>query len=137
MATFRATGRYDVKSPNCNIYKAIYPQALRMVSPATVNTIIELIKDSTIVTIIGLFDLLGMIMVIYTVLSGLAVVGAFAGLLFGLRSAFMMEATQARTIAIFYAMGGFVGGLVVALTFFAFREAIRLLLAIEENTRPE
>ncbi len=30
IATFRATGRYDVKSPNCNIYKAIYPEALRL-----------------------------------------------------------------------------------------------------------
>jgi uncharacterized protein len=30
MATFRATGRFDVRSPNCNIYKAIYPQALRL-----------------------------------------------------------------------------------------------------------
>ncbi len=30
VATFRATGRYDVKSPNCNIYSAIYPQALRL-----------------------------------------------------------------------------------------------------------
>lgn len=30
MATFRATGRYDVRSPNCNIYRAIYPQALRL-----------------------------------------------------------------------------------------------------------
>lgn len=30
VATFRATGRYDVKSPNCHIYKAIYPQALRL-----------------------------------------------------------------------------------------------------------
>jgi uncharacterized protein len=30
VATFRATGRYDVKSPNCNIYKAIYPRALRL-----------------------------------------------------------------------------------------------------------
>jgi uncharacterized protein len=30
VATFRATGRFDVKSPNCNIYKAIYPQALRL-----------------------------------------------------------------------------------------------------------
>lgn len=30
IAAFRATGRYDVKSPNCNIYKAIYPQALRL-----------------------------------------------------------------------------------------------------------
>ena len=30
MATFRATGRYDVKSPNCDIYKAIFPEALRL-----------------------------------------------------------------------------------------------------------
>ncbi len=30
VATFRSTGRFDVKSPNCNIYKAIYPQALRL-----------------------------------------------------------------------------------------------------------
>lgn len=30
VATFRATGRYDIKSPNCNIYKAIYPQVLRL-----------------------------------------------------------------------------------------------------------
>jgi uncharacterized protein len=28
--TFRATGRFDVKSPNCRIYKAIYPQLLRL-----------------------------------------------------------------------------------------------------------
>lgn len=30
VATFRATGRYDIKSPNCQIYKAIYPEALRL-----------------------------------------------------------------------------------------------------------
>lgn len=30
LATFRATGRFDVKSPNCNIYKAIYPEVLRL-----------------------------------------------------------------------------------------------------------
>lgn len=30
VAAFRATGKYDVKSPNCNIYKAIYPEALRL-----------------------------------------------------------------------------------------------------------
>ena len=30
VATFKATGRYDIKSPNCNIYKAIYPQALKL-----------------------------------------------------------------------------------------------------------
>ena len=30
VATFRASGRYDVKSPNCGIYQAIYPEALRL-----------------------------------------------------------------------------------------------------------
>jgi len=30
IAAFRATGRYDIKSPNCNIYKTIYPEALRL-----------------------------------------------------------------------------------------------------------
>jgi len=26
--TYRATGRYDVKSPNCNIYKSLYPEVI-------------------------------------------------------------------------------------------------------------
>jgi uncharacterized protein len=30
IATFRATGRFDVKSPNCNIYKALYPDLIRL-----------------------------------------------------------------------------------------------------------
>jgi uncharacterized protein len=30
VATFRATGRYDVQSPNCNIYRALYPDVLRL-----------------------------------------------------------------------------------------------------------
>jgi len=30
LATFKATGRFDVNSPNCNIYKAIYPEAIRL-----------------------------------------------------------------------------------------------------------
>jgi len=30
LATYRATGRYDLKSPNCNIYKALYPAAVRL-----------------------------------------------------------------------------------------------------------
>jgi uncharacterized protein len=30
VATFRATGRFDVQSPNCNIYQAIYPAALKL-----------------------------------------------------------------------------------------------------------
>ncbi len=30
LETYRATGRYDVKSPHCAIYKALYPQVLRL-----------------------------------------------------------------------------------------------------------
>ena len=30
LETFRATGRWDVQSPNCNIYKTLYPKALRL-----------------------------------------------------------------------------------------------------------
>jgi uncharacterized protein len=30
LLTFRATGRSDVKSPNCNIYKALFPDVLRL-----------------------------------------------------------------------------------------------------------
>jgi len=30
LETYRAMGRYDVKSPNCNIYKALFPEALRL-----------------------------------------------------------------------------------------------------------
>ncbi|MCP4418315.1 MAG: SPASM domain-containing protein, partial [Chloroflexi bacterium] len=28
--TFRANGRFDVKSPNCNIYKTLFPAVLRL-----------------------------------------------------------------------------------------------------------
>jgi uncharacterized protein len=30
LLTYKATGRYDVKSPYCRIYKAIYPELLRL-----------------------------------------------------------------------------------------------------------
>lgn len=30
LETYRATGRYDLKSPNCNIYKALFPEVLRL-----------------------------------------------------------------------------------------------------------
>jgi uncharacterized protein len=30
IATFRATGRFDIKSPNCAIYKALYPDLIRL-----------------------------------------------------------------------------------------------------------
>ncbi len=30
LVTYKVTGRNDVKSPNCNIYKALFPAALRL-----------------------------------------------------------------------------------------------------------
>lgn len=30
LVTYRATGRYDVKSPYCSIYKALYPEVIRL-----------------------------------------------------------------------------------------------------------
>ena len=41
--------------------KAILPQALKIVIPGIVNSFIALFKDTTLVLIVGLFDLLGMI----------------------------------------------------------------------------
>jgi hypothetical protein len=75
--------------------------------------------------------------IVFTVLSGLAVVGAFVGLLVGLHAAFSSPANAARTVTIFEAIGVFGGGLVSALMFFTFRELIHILLDIEENTRPQ
>ena len=37
----------------------VLPQALRLVVPNIVNTVLELYKDTTLVLIVGLFDLLG------------------------------------------------------------------------------
>jgi hypothetical protein len=80
--------------------------------------------------------MLDLISLVYTVLAGLSVVVAFGGLMFGLRAAFVMELTPLRTLAIFQAIGAFCGGLLMAFVFFSFREVIRLLVEIEENTRP-
>ncbi|MEN8723543.1 MAG: amino acid ABC transporter permease [Alphaproteobacteria bacterium] len=44
----------------------ILPQALRLVIPGIVNTFIGLFKDTTLVLIIGLFDLLGIIQLTFT-----------------------------------------------------------------------
>jgi uncharacterized protein len=30
LVTYRATGRYDTKSPNCRIYRALYPEVIRL-----------------------------------------------------------------------------------------------------------
>jgi general L-amino acid transport system permease protein len=37
----------------------VLPQALRIIVPGIINTVVDLFKDTTLVTIIGLFDLLG------------------------------------------------------------------------------
>ncbi len=37
----------------------VLPQALRIVVPGIINTVVDLFKDTTLVTIIGLSDLLG------------------------------------------------------------------------------
>ena len=30
LLTYKATGKYDVKSPYCRVYKAIYPELLKL-----------------------------------------------------------------------------------------------------------
>jgi general L-amino acid transport system permease protein len=37
----------------------VLPQALRIIVPGIINTVVDLFKDTTLVTIIGLYDLLG------------------------------------------------------------------------------
>jgi general L-amino acid transport system permease protein len=44
----------------------VLPQALKLVIPGIVNTFIGLFKDTTLVLIIGLFDLLGIIQLSFT-----------------------------------------------------------------------
>ena len=41
LATFRATGRYDIQSPNCHIYKALYPEAVRLEGLRLLNNYTE------------------------------------------------------------------------------------------------
>jgi len=43
------------------MYFIVMPQALKMVIPGIVNTFIGLFKDTTLVSVIGLFDFLGMV----------------------------------------------------------------------------
>jgi general L-amino acid transport system permease protein len=63
----------------------ILPQALRVVIPGIINSFISLFKDTTLVLIIGLFDLLGMVQAAATDPKwlGFALEGyVFAGLVF-------------------------------------------------------
>ncbi len=58
------TGQYEAaKALGLNFWKSmsliILPQALKLVIPGIVNTLIALFKDTTLVIIIGLFDILG------------------------------------------------------------------------------
>ncbi|MGC6511557.1 MAG: amino acid ABC transporter permease [Parvibaculales bacterium] len=48
------------------MYTVILPQALRISIPGIVNTFIGLFKDTTLVMIVGLFDLMGVVMFHYT-----------------------------------------------------------------------
>ena len=41
----RATGRYDVKSPNCNIYKALYPEVVRLEGMRLLKYAEEIARD--------------------------------------------------------------------------------------------
>jgi general L-amino acid transport system permease protein len=48
------------------MYLIILPQALKLVIPGIVNTFIGLFKDTTLVLIVGMFDLLGQIQSSFT-----------------------------------------------------------------------
>ena len=67
------------------MYFIVMPQALKMVIPGIVNTFIGLFKDTTLVSIIGLFDLLGIVQLASTNPDWLGFVNtgyAFAALLY-------------------------------------------------------
>jgi len=67
------------------MYFIVMPQALKLVIPGIVNTFIGLFKDTTLVSIIGLFDFLGMVQLASTNPDWLGFVNtgyAFAALVF-------------------------------------------------------
>jgi general L-amino acid transport system permease protein len=76
----------------------ILPQALRYVIPGIVNTFISLFKDTSLVLIIGMFDLLGMVQAANTDAewTGFAMEGyVFAGFVFWI-FCFSMSRTSLR-----------------------------------------
>lgn len=79
------------------MFLVILPQALKTVIPGIVNTFIELFKDTTLVLIIGLFDLLAIIQAAFTDPKwlGFSVEGyVFAGLLYWIFCFFMSQYSQ-------------------------------------------
>ncbi len=61
----------------------ILPQALKHVIPGIVNSFIALFKDTTLVLVIGLFDMLGMIQLSFTDANWIAPTVSHTGYLFG------------------------------------------------------
>ncbi|MCX8997603.1 amino acid ABC transporter permease [Rhizobiaceae bacterium BDR2-2] len=60
----------------------VMPQALRLVIPGIVNTFIGLFKDTSLVSIIGMFDLLGIVRLNFTDASWASPVTPLTGLIF-------------------------------------------------------
>ena len=60
----------------------ILPQALKLVIPAIVSTFIGLFKDTTLVSIVGLFDLLGQIQASFSDPKWITPVTSHTGYLF-------------------------------------------------------
>ncbi len=75
----------------------VLPQAIRIVIPGIVNTFIGLFKDTSLVVVIGMFDLLGMVKAAFTnrEWAGYSVEGyLFAGLLFWVFCYWMSKFSQ-------------------------------------------
>ncbi|HEV7433471.1 MAG TPA: amino acid ABC transporter permease [Pseudorhizobium sp.] len=60
----------------------IMPQALKLVIPGIVNTFIGLFKDTSLVSIIGMFDLLGIVQLNFTDINWITPVTPSTGLIF-------------------------------------------------------
>jgi general L-amino acid transport system permease protein len=58
------------------------PQALKLVIPGIVNTFIGLFKDTSLVSIIGMFDLLGIVQLNFTDTTWISPVTPITGLIF-------------------------------------------------------
>jgi general L-amino acid transport system permease protein len=60
----------------------ILPQAIKLVIPGIVNTFIGLFKDTSLVSIIGMFDLLGIVRLNFTDTTWITPVTPITGLIF-------------------------------------------------------
>jgi general L-amino acid transport system permease protein len=60
----------------------VLPQAIKLVIPGIVNTFIGLFKDTSLVSIIGMFDLLGIVRLNFTDTTWMTPVTPLTGLIF-------------------------------------------------------